>query len=236
MVIGDFVPSAFDPLIKQATAAGIPVVLMNTGTTSWQPDGAIGFVGEDGLVSGQAGGTGAVDAGIHHLLCVNEEPLNPVLHQRCQGTGQKLAAAGGTMAELDIPTVDATNGPATTQDIEGYLRSHRQIDGVETLGPLTAVYALAALKALGETGKIKVGTFDVSSAVLQDIKQGKLSWAVDQQPYLQGFDSLQIAAQYARYKIRPLSPILTSGVVVNSGNVDQVMAVQQQYPGLRGLE
>ena len=47
MVIGDFVPSAFDPLIKEATRKGIPVVVMNTGINSWRTDGALAFVGED---------------------------------------------------------------------------------------------------------------------------------------------------------------------------------------------
>ena len=45
MVIGNFIPSAFDPLIRQVTSAGIPVVVVNSGLPSYQADGAIGYVG-----------------------------------------------------------------------------------------------------------------------------------------------------------------------------------------------
>jgi len=235
MVIGDFVPSAVDPLIKEATGAGIPVVVMNTGVNNWQADGALTFVGEDPSAAGEAGGAEAVKAGIHHLLCVNGEPANPYLTQRCHGTAKELAGAGGTMAELDIPLIDANNPVASTQAIQGFLSSHPDIDGVEALSSSLAVETLDALHNLGRTG-VKVGTFDVSTAVLQDIQSGKLYWAVDQQPYLQGFDSLQIAAQYVRYHIVPQSPIITGGRIITKSNADQMLAVQAQYPGLVGPE
>jgi simple sugar transport system substrate-binding protein len=235
MVIGDFVPSAFDPLIKEATRKGIPVVIMNTGINSWRADGALAFVGEDPPAAGEAGGTEAVKAGIHHLLCVNGEPANPYLTQRCHGTAKELAADGGTMAELDIPLIDANNPAASTQAIQGFLSSHPDIDGVEALSSSLAVETLDALHNLGRTG-VKVGTFDVSTAVLRDIQSGKLYWAVDQQPYLQGFDSLQIAAQYLRYHIVPQSPIITGGRIITGSSAGQMLAVQSKYPGLVGPE
>jgi simple sugar transport system substrate-binding protein len=234
LVIGNFVPSAFDPLIKQAVAAGIPVVVMNTGLESWQADGAIAFVGAPPGSLGEAHGAGAVKAGVRHLLCVNHAPVNPALGQECQGAGAKLAASGGTMTELDIPTADNANPSAVTEDIHGFLASHSDIDGVMTLGSAISTDAIAAVKAAGRFGKVVIGTGDVSTADLQAVKSGDLGWVIDQQGYLQGFDSLQIAAQYVRYKIYPTQTIMTGGVVIDKDNVDAVLAVQTAHPGLRG--
>src|SRR5258708_35173448 len=109
LVVGNYVPSAFDPLIKQATSSGIPVVIMNTGLASWQSDGAITFVGQDTISTGAIAGSEALVKGVHHLLCVNGAPVNPTLGALCNAAKQKMEAAGGTLMELDIRTADASN-------------------------------------------------------------------------------------------------------------------------------
>jgi hypothetical protein len=87
MVIGNFIPSAFDPLIQQATRAGIPVVVVNSGLPSYQKDGAIGYVGVSSAQEGQAAATAAMKAGIHHLLCV-DQTTNPLVEQVCTEASQ----------------------------------------------------------------------------------------------------------------------------------------------------
>ena len=234
MVVGDFVPSAFDPLIKQAVDAGIPVVIVNSGADSWQKVGALTYVGENALVTGEAAGTFAAKAGVHHLVCVNHVAGNPQLNQRCQGAQMTLSQAGGTSTVLNIPTADSGNPAAVQQDIQGFLTAHPETDGVLTLGSGIATDAQAAIKAIGKTGQIKLGTTDVSTAVLQAVKSGDISFDMDQQAYLQGFLSLEIAFQYLKYGIYPTQPIVTSGLVISKENVDKALAVQQQYPGSRG--
>ena len=54
IVVGDFVTSSVDPLIKQAIAAGIPVYVNQSGQESWAKDGAFGFVGQQGGAAGNA--------------------------------------------------------------------------------------------------------------------------------------------------------------------------------------
>ena len=103
-----------------------------------------------------------------------------------------------------------------------------------TQGAAIATDAVTALGNLGKSGTIKVGTMDVSTAVLNDVKNGTLGWVIDQQGYLQGFDSLQIAAQYLRYKLAPTAPVNTGGLIISKSNVYAALAVQKQYPGLRG--
>jgi simple sugar transport system substrate-binding protein len=234
IVIANLVPSAFDPLIKKITAAGTPVVVMQSGLETWQSDGALAFVGKSYPSTGRAAGEAALKTGVHHLLCVNSAPTNPSLGLACQAAKATMVAAGGTGVELDIPTVNGSNIAALTQDIQGYLSSHSDIDGIFTLGSPVAVGAVAAVKNLGKSSTITVGTTNVSTQVLQDVKSGALAWVLDQQGYLQGFVSLQIAAQYVKYRIYPTSPVLTDGLIITKSNVDSVLAVQSQYPGVRG--
>jgi len=123
-----------------------------------------------------------------------------------------------------------------TQNIQGYLSSHPDVDGVLTLGSAIATNALSAVKKAGKTGKVKVGTITLSSSVLDGVKSGDLAYAVDEQPYLQGFYGMTVASQYARNKLQPTAPVLTGGLVIDRSNVDAALAVQEKYPGLRGAE
>jgi simple sugar transport system substrate-binding protein len=234
IVIGNYVPDAFDPLIKEASGKGIPVVVMNGGLTTWRANNAIGFVGSSPEGDGTAAGKAAVKADVEHLLCVDHAPVNPALGQRCQAAKAELTAAGGTMDVLNIPVSDSTNPSAVTQDVRGYLSSHSQIDGIFTLGAQIATNAIAAVKAVDKAGKIAIGTLGNSTAGLKQVKSGELTWIIDEQPYLQGYYTVHIAAQYARTKMAPTEAIMTGGLIIDKGNVDEVLAVQEKYPGIRG--
>lgn len=235
MVIGDFAPALFDPLIKQVVAAGIPVVVVNSGLTSWQADGAIGYVGLSPQLDGQAAAAEAIKQGVHHMLCVDNVPQNILILDFCKELQRQMTAAGRTFVQLNIPAADNTNPAAQTQDIRGILASHPDIDGIQTYAAQTAVDAVAAVKAIGKSGKILIGAAGgLSQANLLDIQSGSMGWVIDPQIYLQGYYSLMIAAQYARYGMRPPEAVLMGGVVIDKSNVGKALAVQAEYPGLRG--
>ena len=234
LAIGDFFPSSVDPLIRKAVKAGITVVVVNTGIDTYAANGAIGFVGEVPKATGQAAGKASIAAGVHNLLCVNQSPGNPTITERCSSAIAQMKAKGGGGAVLNIPLTDSSNPVASTQDIQGYLSSHSNIDGIYTNAAETAVDALAAVKNLGKTGKVKVGTSDLSTQVLQNIKSGSMIYAIDQQPYLQGYLPIQIAAMYVRYGLRPTAPIDTGGLVITKANVDHVLEIQKKYPAILG--
>ena len=46
---------------------------------------------------------------------------------------------------------------------------------------------LEAVEALGMQDRVKIGEFDFSPDLLEAILDGKVSFAIDQQPYLQGY-------------------------------------------------
>ncbi len=234
IVIGNFIPSAFDRLIREAVGKGIPVVVVNTGLESWRRDGAIGYVGFSYTAFGEAAGDAAVKAGVRHLLCVNTAPVNPNLAVACNGARDRLEAAGGTSEMMNVQLNDATNKSALTQAIQGVLSSNDEIDGVQTLGAGFAPVVRDAIERAGKTGRVQIGGAALSRGDLEAIKSGDVSWLVDAQTYLQGYYGLQIASQYARYRLRPTKEIETGGLVVDRGNVDDLLTVQETYPGVLG--
>ena len=77
------------------------------------------------------------------------------------------------------------------------------VDGILTLGPGGAKPALDAVRASGLESRVKLATFDLSPEVLTAVRDGDMLFAVDQQPYLQGFLPVMLLAERARYQVFP---------------------------------
>ncbi len=231
ILMGDFVPSAFDPLIKQAEAQGIPVVVYDTGLENWKSAGALGFAGYSYATQGQVAGAQEVKRGVKHFVCVNPASNNPNLSVECQAADSAVTGAGGSATTLNTPLADAGSPSAIQGDVQGFLKSHANIDGIFSASDAITPGILAAIKALGK-GDLTYGTTNISAEVLSDIKTGTIAFAVDVQSYLEAFDAFQIAAQYVRYHLVPTTPILTGGVVDDRSNIASLLAVQSRYPGV----
>ncbi|MFD8652638.1 substrate-binding domain-containing protein, partial [Streptomyces mirabilis] len=103
------------------------------------------------------------------------------------------------------------------------LAQEKSIDEVVTLG---APFALTAAQATSESGsKAKVATFDLNKDLISAIEKGSIQFAVDQQPYLQGYlavDSLWLYKTNGNYSGGGEQPILTGPAFVDKSNVDTV--------------
>lgn len=232
LVIGNFFPDAVEPVIKQAVANKVPVIVYNSGRTTWRDLGAVTFIGEDPSFMGRKGGEAEVKAGVKNGICIDHVPANPVLEQRCKGYTDAITAAGGKAKMITIPYEDTTNDQKLQQAIGGALLADPTIDGVFTLGPTVAINAVAAVKQVGR--EIKIGTTDISTPALEAIKAGDLLFALDQQPFLQGYYGVMIASQYVKYAVAPVSEITTGPFIIDASNVAKVLEVSATYPGLRG--
>jgi simple sugar transport system substrate-binding protein len=231
LVVGDFIPPVEDELIAKAVDAGITVVVFNSGLGSWEAVGATTFVGEDPVASGTAAGEAEAEAGVTNGVCINHIPENPVLQVRCDAYIAALEAAGGTGTTLTIPSTESGDQQVVSQKIAGFLNSNPDVDGVLTLG---ANVAIAAQRGIADSGAdAQLGTTDLSNAVLDEVKAGTILFAIDQQPYIQSYFAITVGIQQAVYGLHPISPILTSPLVITSDNVDKVLEVNETY-GVRG--
>ena len=232
LAVGNYFPDAQGPEITRGVKAGIPLVMVNGGEATWRDFGALTYIGQDETLAGEQGAQTLIDAGAKNILCVNHVPGNPTVEARCIGA-QKVAGDNGAKSSvLNIASQDANNPTAVVAAIRGQLQADSSIDAVFTLGSGIAESALRAVDDAGLAGKVMVGTTDLSKNVLQAVADKELLFAIDQQPYLQGYYAVQVLAQYVRYGLLPAAPPRTGPLVVNTANVAAVQKANES--GVRG--
>lgn len=236
IVVGDFITKVVDPLIKQAVAAGIPVYVNQSGRDQWKDDGAFGFVGQDPVEVGTVAAERLHANGAKNILCVINVPGNPYLQVICKGLNDKAKALGIASENLELPTADSTDQNKVARDIGAYLQSHSGIDGIFTENAAVGTAATAAVETVQMTGKISVGTMQSSSVALDQIKNGKMLFLINEQPYLDGFYGVLFAYHYAKYGLAPVGEVSTGPSVVDKNNIDKIRAVFDQYPNVIGAK
>ena len=186
-------PDALDESIRAAVEVGIPVVTINSGEDASASLGALAHVGQAEYDAGFGGGERFAASGARRVLCVNQEVGNAALDMRCQGLTDALAEHGVPTSVLAVELADPED---TRQRVAGALMADPTIDGILTLGTTGAEPALAALSDLGRVGAVHLGTFDLSTRVLEAIRDGEIDFAIDQQQYLQGYVPVVLLTLY----------------------------------------
>jgi simple sugar transport system substrate-binding protein len=179
--------------IRAAVDAGIPTVSINAGDDVWRDLGLLAHIGQTEREAGQAAGERLAATGARHVLCVNHEVGNLSLDLRCAGLADGLAATGATTRVLAVDLADPDDAQ---QRIAGALAGDASIDAILTLGPAGAPPALGALRDRGALGRIHYGTFDLTPDVLDALEAGDMLFAIDQQPYLQGYLPVVLLVKY----------------------------------------
>jgi len=180
-----------DTLTKPAgriSAKRIPIVTINSGTLQESKKlGAIMHIGQPEYEAGKAAGERAKAAGIKSFVCVNHYVTNVASFERCKGFADALGVDARTsMIDSGIdPTV-------VTSKVSAYLRNHPGTQAVLALGPASAEPTLQALQRMGLAGKIYFATFDLSPTIIDGIRAGYINFAIDQQPYLQGYAAIAV--------------------------------------------
>jgi simple sugar transport system substrate-binding protein len=218
--------NALSPSLKKAIAAGIPVISINSGSDVAKQLGVLVHVGQTEYEAGRGGGEKMAAAGGKYALCVNQEVGNAGLDARCKGFTDAMTKAG---AKVEVLAVDLANPTDSQQRLEAALTADPSIDGIMALGPTGAGPALLAIKAANKTGKVKLATFDLSTDVLNAIKNGDMLFAIDQQQYLQGYLPIVLLALYNRNANTIANPVLMTGPgFVTKDNVDKVMQLTKE--------
>jgi simple sugar transport system substrate-binding protein len=209
-------PDALRPVIKKAVAAGIPVVVYNAGDRDWQSTGALSFFGEPELLSGQAAGDQLNKGGYKHALCVVQAQGQVQLEDRCAGMKKNFK---GRVDEL---FADGTNPSNYVTTISAKLTSDKSIDAVVTLGPALGVAMADKVKKDGL--KVAVATYAMNNDVYPLLKSGGLIFTIDQQPWLQGYMSIDSLWFYLKNGtvLGADQSIATGPVVLDKSNVAPV--------------
>jgi simple sugar transport system substrate-binding protein len=221
LVIPDWVPEAEDPAIKDAMAAGIKVILMNAGGADKAKElGALNYVGNEEYPAGLAGGAYYSAHGQKNVLCVNTIPGAKNLEDRCKGISDGISKAGGKSTQLPLPASAFGNATAVAEAIKAELIKDGTIDGVVTISAGDADSAAIGIQQADKVKTVALGSFDMNEAGLNRIKDGTQSFAIDQQPYLQGYLAVSLLQSHIDFgNALPITPLLTGPGIVDSSNI-----------------
>jgi simple sugar transport system substrate-binding protein len=212
-------PDAMQPAVKAAIAANIPVVAFNSGFDNWKAMGVQEYFGQDEKVAGIAAGEKLNTDGAKKVLCVIQEQGQVALETRCAGVTQ------GFKGSTELLNVNSKDMPSVESTITAKLQQDPAIDHVVTLG---APIALAAVQSKANANsQTKIVTFDTNAALVDAIKKGDVQWAVDQQPFLQGYLAIDSLWLFINNKnlIGGGQATLTGPSFIDQSNIDAVAAL-----------
>lgn len=207
---------AIGPVARKAADKKIPIVALNAGMDAYQKYNISAFFGQEEKVAGTLAGERLAKDGARHALCVIHEQGNSSQEARCAGVKQGMS---GNVETLYVNGKDLTSVQSTVQ---AKLSQDKSIDWVMGLQAPVAMTSAEAVKNAGSAAK--VATFDTNAQLVDAISSGAIAWAVDQQPYMQGYlavDSIWLAHRNGS-TMGGGRPVYTGPSFVDSSNVDAI--------------
>ncbi|NNM56749.1 MAG: substrate-binding domain-containing protein [Acidocella sp.] len=209
-------PDSEGPAVAQAEKAGIPVVGFNAGLDNWKQMGLLSYVGQDETIAGEAVGDRLNSEGVTKAVCVDQQQGAVQLEARCDGIAKTFK---GKMSVLYVNGYDMAGAQSR---IVAKLQEDPSIGYVVTLGAPFAPVAVAAVATANS--KALVGTFDMSPTVVKLVQSGKVQWAIDQQPYVEGYEAIDLLwlNKVNGDVVGGGQPVLTGPTFVSKDNIAEV--------------
>jgi simple sugar transport system substrate-binding protein len=214
--------SALGDSVKNAVAAGVPVIVIDSGGSKVTKElGGLLFMGQSEYDAGVMAGERMAKAGVKNAACLNHEVGNQSLDDRCAGFAKGLG--------VDVPVVQGVIDPTEMKTRTlAYLSAHADVEFLLATGASSAEPALAALEEQGLAGKVKLGTFDLSPVILQAVADGKMEWGIDAQQYAMGYIPVVMFDLWKKYKIAPIADYPTGPGFVTKEAAASVIDLSKQ--------
>ena len=181
--------TAFNKPVDTALSHGIPVIAYNADVSAGVPNHRQAYVGQNNLTAGAAVGQeilkhvkkGDLVAG------VIATPGTGNIQPRIDGAKPVFAKAGINFVEVGT---SATEGAPEYNKIAAWYAGHRNVKFMMAVdsGDSNAVAQFIQKNHL--QGKVGASVWDVGLPVVQAINAGYVTATIDQQAYLQGFDTI----------------------------------------------
>ncbi len=220
--------------VNRAAEAGIPVIVFNTADpNAGTPDAlpTLFYIGANEFLGGRSNANAVLDAAdmagveIAKGVCPIQEVGHSGLEARCAGVRSVFEEAGIPLDQLTINN-DVTASAGTFAD---YFSANPDTNAVFSLGPNPASSLNLYIQESGVmAGDIFATTHDTSAEIYEMIQNGYLIQAIDQQPYLQGFETIMWLYLNSQFQMAPGGDILTGPGVIDGGNVDAIIELTTQ--------
>jgi len=222
-------PEVIRDAVNRANEAGIPVIVLNTADpNAGTPDAlpTLFYIGANEFLGGRSNANrvlaAAAEAGVTITkgVCPIQEVGHSGLEARCAGVRSVFDEAGIPLDDLTINN-DATASAGTLAD---YFTANPDTNAAFFLGPTPASSFNLYLQEAGRgAGEIYATTHDTSAEIYQMIQDGLLLQAIDQQPYLQGFETIMWLYLNSQFELAPGGDILTGPGVIDLNNVEAII-------------
>jgi len=203
---------------REATTAGIPVVVIDSGL-NW--DGMVSFVATDNRRGGAlaADRLGELLAGKGRVLMMRYQEGSASTMEREAGFLDEIRAK---FPAIELVSTDQHGGAtidSAQKTSENLLLKFTELDGVFTPNESTTVGMLRALEDAGRAKKTRFVGFDASKKLVEALKGGKIHGLVVQDPFRMGELGVKVLQDHLAGK--PVEKRIDTGcVVATAENMD----------------
>lgn len=229
--IGTTVPDAnvIRDGVENAAGQGIPVIVFNTADPGAGTEDALPtlfYVGANEFTGGRSNAMAVFDAAeadgatITRGVCTIQEQGHSGLEARCAGVESVFDEMS-----VEIERLNITNDPNETAGIlSDYFASNPDTNAIFMLGPAPSSGLNLYLQESGrEVGELYATSHDTSAEIYEMIQAGSLIQTIDQQPYLQGFQTIMSLYLASQFEIAPGGDIFTGPGVIDQSNVEAII-------------
>jgi simple sugar transport system substrate-binding protein len=182
--------TAFNSPVDQALAAGIPVIAYNADVSTGVKNNRMAYIGQNNLTAGAAVGEAIIKAGIGSgdlVAGIIATPGTGNIQPRLDGAKPVLKAAGVNFVEVGT---SATEGSPEYDKISSWYAGNKDVKWMMAVDSGDSDAVSEFIKNQKLTGIVGASVWDVGLPVTQAINAGYVTATVDQQAYLQGFDTI----------------------------------------------
>lgn len=220
---------SFEDGARQAAGdLGVLVAVVDAEDEPGGPGSVVVQLAPGDHAAGMVAGTQVLAAGARYALCLQVEAGVASYAARCAGAASTLGADGARISVLFA--LDPDGDPSGIRAaITGRLTAAPTIDAILVTDPSSVPTVIDAVAAVVRSGAhptgVTIGVFDVDRATLDAIEGGDVAFAIDQQPWQQGYQAVEAATTVAGFTHGDVLTIAPAGpAVVNEANVDGVRA------------
>lgn len=182
--------------VTDATKAGIPVIIIDSGLTGAE---TVSFVATDNYEAGKKGGMKMVEllgTAPKRVILLRYQEGSASTTEREQGFLDALATAKNITVLSSDQYAGPTRESATKASENLVARFKGQIDGVLCPNESSTAGMLLVLQGAGLAGKIPFIGFDSSPDLIEGLKAGTINGLVVQNPRKMGYEGVKMMAAH----------------------------------------
>ena len=182
--------TAFNTPVDTALGAGIPVIAYNADVAAGSKNNRMAYIGQNNLTAGAAVGEAILKAGVKSgdlVAGIIATPGTGNIQPRIDGAKPILTGAGVKFVEVGT---SATEGAPEYNKISSWYAGNKDVRWMMAVDSGDSNAVAQFIKAEGLSGKVGASVWDVGLPVAQAINGGYVTATIDQQAYLQGFDTI----------------------------------------------